>query len=71
MLKYEHGGYFGHGGFFEHGFTRIERMFFCDGVAKLLGKQTLCVQRSLILRKSKINNERLVLIGRPLLRGRG
>ena len=25
--------------FFEHGFTRIERMIFCDGVAKLLGKQ--------------------------------
>ena len=22
---------------FEHGFTRIERMFFCDGVAKIRG----------------------------------
>ena len=40
MLKYEHGGCF------EHGLARIERMMVCDGVAKLLGKQTLCVQRS-------------------------
>ena len=31
MLKYEHGGYF------EHGFTRIERMIVCDGVAKIRG----------------------------------
>ena len=28
---------FEHGGFFEHGFTRIERMIVCDGVAKIRG----------------------------------
>ena len=27
----------GEHGFFEHGLARIERMFFCDGVAKLRG----------------------------------
>ena len=34
-------------------------MIVCDGVAKLFGKQ--------IIHKSKINVERPVLIGRPLL----
>ena len=48
-----------HGCFFEHGLARIGRMIVCDGVAKLLGKQ--------IIHKSKINVERPVLIGRPLL----
>jgi hypothetical protein len=32
----EHGD-IGTRSFFEHGFARIERMFFCDGVAKFRG----------------------------------